>query len=144
MNDSHGDGRPKGRNVITGQARGVRFDEARTNVYMAYRASQCGPDSPIDTREHVAFPDTGLDSQADGANVSGKVLRWINNTVAQASGFGITRNLMNRDAALIQSWLPGARWRLSASRSCFTARRSQRRNLSLLTAMIRPVSTNCS
>lgn len=93
----------------TGQAGGFRFDEARSNVYKMFRASRCGPDSSIDPREQVAFYDPGLGSQADGANIFGKALRWIHNTVAQATGFGITRNLIDCYAALIQLWRPGDR-----------------------------------
>ena len=107
----------------TGQAGGFRFDEARTNVYKMFRASRCGPDSVIDPREQVAFYDPGLGSQADGANVFGKALRWIHNTVAQATGFGITRNLIDCYAALIQLWRPGDRiFLVGFSRGAYTVR----------------------
>jgi hypothetical protein len=86
----------------TGQAGGFRFDEVRSNVYKLYRATRCGLDSPIDPNEQIAFYDPGLGSQADGANVFGKAFRWVHNTVAQATGFGITRNLIDCYAALIQ------------------------------------------
>jgi Uncharacterized alpha/beta hydrolase domain (DUF2235) len=49
--------------------------------------------------------DPGLGSQADGTNIFSKALRWIHNTVAQATGFGITRNLIDCYAAIIQ-WRP--------------------------------------
>lgn len=107
----------------TGQAGGFRFDEARTNVYKMFRAGRCGPDSDIDPREQVAFYDPGLGSQADGANVFGKALRWIHNTVAQATGFGITRNLIDCYAALIQLWRPGDRiFLIGFSRGAYTVR----------------------
>ncbi|MGJ5196554.1 DUF2235 domain-containing protein [Bradyrhizobium sp. SZCCHNR1085] len=107
----------------TGQAGGFRFDEARTNVYKMYRASRCGPDSTIDPREQVAFYDPGLGSQADGANIFGKALRWVHNTVAQATGFGITRNLIDCYAALIQLWRPGDRiFMIGFSRGAYTVR----------------------
>jgi uncharacterized protein (DUF2235 family) len=107
----------------TGQAGGFRFDEARTNVYKMFRAGRCGPDSGIDPREQVAFYDPGLGSQADGANVFGKALRWIHNTVAQATGFGITRNLIDCYAALIQLWRPGDRiFLVGFSRGAYTVR----------------------
>ncbi|WP_051000261.1 T6SS phospholipase effector Tle1-like catalytic domain-containing protein [Bradyrhizobium diazoefficiens] len=129
MNDKpQGNGDRRGRNVIiysdgTGQAGGFRFDEARTNVYKMYRASRCGPDSTIDPREQVAFYDPGLGSQADGANIFGKALRWIHNTVAQATGFGITRNLIDCYAALIQLWRPGDRiFMFGFSRGAYTVR----------------------
>ncbi|WP_316168461.1 MULTISPECIES: DUF2235 domain-containing protein [unclassified Bradyrhizobium] len=116
------------RNVIifsdgTGQAGGFRFDEARTNIYKLYRASRCGPDSSIDPAEQIAFYDPGLGSQADGANIFGKALRWIHNIVAQATGFGITRNLIDCYAALIQLWRPGDRiFLIGFSRGAYTVR----------------------
>jgi uncharacterized protein (DUF2235 family) len=76
----------------TGQAGGFRFDEDRSNIYKLYRATRCGPDSNIDPNTQVTFYDPGLGSQADGANVFGKLFRWVHNTVAQATGFGIPRN----------------------------------------------------
>jgi uncharacterized protein (DUF2235 family) len=107
----------------TGQAGGFRFDEVRSNVYKLYRATRCGPDSPIDPNEQIAFYDPGLGSQADGANVFGKTFRWVHNTVAQATGFGITRNLIDCYAALIQLWRPGDRiFLIGFSRGSYTVR----------------------
>ncbi|MET4149070.1 DUF2235 domain-containing protein [Bradyrhizobium sp. RT7b] len=129
MNDKpKGNGGNRGRNVIvysdgTGQAGGFRFDETRSNVYKMFRATRCGPDSSINPREQVAFYDPGLGSQADGANIFGKALRWIHNTVAQATGFGITRNLIDCYAALIQLWRPGDRiFLVGFSRGAYTVR----------------------
>ena len=48
----------------TGQAGGINFDEARTNVYKFYRACRVGPDSPVDPAKQVAFYDPGLGSAA--------------------------------------------------------------------------------
>lgn len=116
------------RNVIifsdgTGQAGGFRFDEARSNVYKLYRAVRCGPDSAINPADQIAFYDPGLGSQADGANIFGKFFRWIYNTVAQATGFGITRNLVDCYAALIQLWRPGDRiFLIGFSRGAYTVR----------------------
>jgi uncharacterized protein (DUF2235 family) len=56
----------------------------------------------FDPHEQIAFYDPGLGSQADGSHVLGRLLRWIHNTVAQATGFGITRNIIDCYAALIQ------------------------------------------
>ena len=44
----------------TGQAGGVTFDENRTNIYKLFRASRCGPNSPIDPAEQVTFYDPHL------------------------------------------------------------------------------------
>jgi uncharacterized protein (DUF2235 family) len=107
----------------TGQAGGFRFDENRSNIYKLYRASRCGPDSSIDPSEQVAFYDPGLGSQADGGHMFGKLLRWIHNTVAQATGFGITRNVIDCYAALIRLWQPGDRiFLVGFSRGAYTAR----------------------
>ena len=63
----------------------------------------------VDPGEQVAFYDPGLGSQADGGHIAGRLLRWVHNTVAQASGFGITRNIIDCYAALIRPWEPGDR-----------------------------------
>jgi uncharacterized protein (DUF2235 family) len=117
-----------GKNVVilsdgTGQAGGFRFDEDRSNVYKLYRATRCSPDSLIDPHEQVAFYDPGLGSQADGEHLLGRVLRWVHNKVAQASGLGITRNIIDCYAALIQLWEPGDRILLIGfSRGAYTVR----------------------
>jgi uncharacterized protein (DUF2235 family) len=91
----------------TGQAGGFRFDETRSNIYKLYRATRCGPDSSIDPREQVAFYDPGLGSQADGGHLPGRLFRWVHNVVSLATGFGITRNIIDCYATLIQLWRPG-------------------------------------
>jgi hypothetical protein len=117
-----------GKNVVifsdgTGQAGGFRFDEKRSNIYKLYRATRCGPDSSVDPREQVAFYDPGLGSQADGGHLGGRIFRWIHNTVAQATGFGITRNIIDCYAALIQLWRPGDRiFLFGFSRGAYTIR----------------------
>src|ERR1700680_4496024 len=89
-----------GKNILifsdgTGQRGDILFDENRSNIYKLYRATRCGPDSSVDPQEQIAFYDPGLGSQADGGRVFGRLLRWIHNTVAQATGFGITRNIID-------------------------------------------------
>jgi hypothetical protein len=107
----------------TGQAGGFRFDEKRSNIYKLYRATRCGPDSSIDPKEQVAFYDSGLGSQADGKHLAVRFLRWIHNTVAQATGFGITRNIIDCYAALIQLWESGDRiFLFGFSRGAYTVR----------------------
>src|SRR3984893_19004378 len=103
-----------GKNVVifsdgTGQAGGFRFDEKRSNIYKLYRASRCGPDSSIDPREQVAFYDPGLGSQADGGHLFGRLLRWIHNTVAQATGSGLPATSSTATPPLFGSWQPGDR-----------------------------------
>jgi uncharacterized protein (DUF2235 family) len=107
----------------TGQAGGLRFDENRTNIYKMYRATRCGPDSSIDPHEQVAFYDAGLGSPADGSHLGWRILRWIHNKIAQATGFGITRNIIDCYAALIQLWEPGDRiFLFGFSRGAYTVR----------------------
>lgn len=51
------------------------------------------------------------------------VCRRFHNTVAQATGFGITRNLIDCYAALIQLWRPGDRiFLVGFSRGAYTVR----------------------
>lgn len=117
-----------GKNVViysdgTGQAGGFRFDENRSNIYKLYRATRCGPDSSVDPREQVAFYDPGLGSQADGGHLFGRLARWIYNLVSQATGFGITANIIDCYAALIRLWRPGDRiFLVGFSRGAYTVR----------------------
>jgi uncharacterized protein (DUF2235 family) len=107
----------------TGQAGGFRFDETRSNIYKLYRSTRCGPDSLVDPREQVAFYDPGLGSQADDGHFAGRLLRWVHNKVAQASGLGITRNIIDCYAALIRLWEPGDRiFLFGFSRGAYTVR----------------------
>jgi uncharacterized protein (DUF2235 family) len=117
-----------GRNVVifsdgTGQAGGFRFDEKRSNIYKLYRATRCGPDSSIDPRRQATFYDPGLGSQADGGHLAGRFARWVYNRIAQATGFGITRNVIDCYAALIRLWRPGDRiFLFGFSRGAYTVR----------------------
>jgi uncharacterized protein (DUF2235 family) len=107
----------------TGQAGGFRFDEDRSNIYKLYRAARCGPDSAINPSEQVAFYDPGLGSQADGGHLSGRLLRWVYNVISQATGFGITANIVDCYAALIRLWQPGDRiFLFGFSRGAYTVR----------------------
>ena len=103
-----------GRNIVifsdgTGQAGGFRFDENRSNIYKMFRACRCGPDSSVNPRDQLTFYDPGLGSQADGGHLTGRAARWIYNTISQATGFGITANIVDCYAALIRLWRPGDR-----------------------------------
>lgn len=109
----------------TGQAGGFRFDENRSNIYKLYRATRCAPDSVIDPREQVTFYDPGLGSQgADaGRHLFGRVTRRVYNLISQATGFGITANIIDCYAALIRLWHPGDRILLFGfSRGAYTIR----------------------
>jgi uncharacterized protein (DUF2235 family) len=100
-----------GKNVViysdgTGQAGGFRFDENRSNIYKLYRATRYGPDSIVDPNVQVTFYDPGLGSQADGGHLFGWLARAIYNLVSQATGFGITANIIDCYAALIHVCSP--------------------------------------
>ena len=107
----------------TGQAGGFRFDENRSNIYKLYRATRCGPDSIVDPNVQVTFYDPGLGSQADGGHLFGWLARAIYNLVSQATGFGITANIIDCYAALIRLWQPGDRiFLFGFSRGAYTVR----------------------
>jgi hypothetical protein len=107
----------------TGQAGGVTFDENRTNIYKLFRATRCGPDSPIDPAEQVAFYDPGLGSPRDNHFTFGWVGRRFYNLISQGTGFGITANIVDCYAALIRLWRPGDRiYLFGFSRGAYTVR----------------------
>jgi hypothetical protein len=107
----------------TGQAGGVTFDENRTNIYKLFRATRCGPDSPIDPAEQVTFYDPGLGSPRDNRFAFGWVGRKIYNLISQGTGFGITANIVDCYAALIRLWRPGDRvYLFGFSRGAYTVR----------------------
>jgi hypothetical protein len=116
------------RNVVifsngTGQRGGLYFDEERTNVYKLYRATRVAPDSCINPDIKVAFYDPGLGTLSDGGNTLERFYRKIYNFISQATGLGITRNIIDCYAALIRLWRPGDRiFLFGFSRGAYTVR----------------------
>jgi hypothetical protein len=107
----------------TGQAGGITFDEDRSNIYKLYRATRCGPDSCIDPAQQVAFYDPGLGSPADGGFMFGKLGRRLYNLASQATGLGITANIIDCYAALIRLYREGDRiFLFGFSRGAYTVR----------------------
>jgi hypothetical protein len=107
----------------TGQAGGINFDEARTNVYKLYRACRVGPDTRIDPSEQVAFYDPGLGSAADGGHFKVGWLRTAYNVASMVTGLGITANIIDCYAAIIRLYEPGDRVILIGfSRGAYTVR----------------------
>lgn len=107
----------------TGQRGGVYFDEARTNIYKLYRATRVAPDSCIQPNEQVAFYDPGLGTQPAGGTAISRTWRAIYNFLSQATGLGITRNIIDCYAAIIQLWSPGDRiYLFGFSRGAYTVR----------------------
>jgi hypothetical protein len=107
----------------TGQAGGINFDEARTNVYKLYRACRVGPDTKINPSEQIAFYDPGLGSAADGGHFVVGWMRWLYNLASQATGLGITKNIVDCYAAIISLYEEGDRvFLIGFSRGAYTAR----------------------
>jgi uncharacterized protein (DUF2235 family) len=117
-----------GRNILifsdgTGQAGGLLFDEARSNVYKLFRATRCGPDSTVDPDKQLAFYDPGLGSKLGGERIGIGVFRKIYNVLSSATGLGITENIIDCYSALIQLWRPGDRiFLFGFSRGAYTVR----------------------
>lgn len=107
----------------TGQAGGIAFDESRTNVYKMFRATRTSPDSTIDPKEQVAFYDPGLGSPADGGFMFGRAGRRLYNLASQATGLGLTANIIDCYAALIRLYEDGDRiFLFGFSRGAYTVR----------------------
>lgn len=107
----------------TGQRAGIRVDERRSNVYKLYRATRCGPDSTVDPRRQFAFYDPGIGTLPDGMGFLKGAWRKAYNMVSQATGYGITMNVVDCYAAIISVWEPGDRiYLFGFSRGAYTVR----------------------
>jgi uncharacterized protein (DUF2235 family) len=107
----------------TGQAGGLLPDERRSNIYKLYRATRCSPDSTIDPSTQVAFYDPGLGSLSDDDRIKIGWIRWVRNLVSQATGLGITKNIIDCYAEIVRQWRPGDRiYLFGFSRGAYTVR----------------------
>ncbi len=107
----------------TGQAGGYMPDETRSNVYKLLRATRVSPDTCIDPKRQIAFYDGGLGSRASGEGIKIKLGRRIYNLLAQATGLGITQNIIDCYAEIIRVWQPGDRiYLFGFSRGAYTVR----------------------
>jgi uncharacterized protein (DUF2235 family) len=98
-------------------------DEARSNVYKLFRATRISPDTCIDPKHQIAFYDGGLGSRAHGEGIRIKPWRRIYNLFAQATGLGITQNIIDCYAEIIRVWQPGDRiYLFGFSRGAYTVR----------------------
>jgi uncharacterized protein (DUF2235 family) len=117
-----------GKNILifsdgTGQAGGLLPDERRSNVYKLFRATRCGPDTGNDPAKQVTFYDPGLGSKAAGEFLKIGWMRTLYNLLGQMTGLGITLNIIDCYAAIIQLWQPGDRiYLFGFSRGAYTAR----------------------
>lgn len=91
----------------TGQRGGVLVDERRSNIYKLYRATRCGPDSSVNPAEQLAFYNPGIGTLPPGSGGLSNLWRRVYNLVSQALGLGLTGNMIDCYAALIQLWRPG-------------------------------------
>jgi uncharacterized protein (DUF2235 family) len=121
-------GKAMGKNILifcdgTGQAGGLLPDEVRSNVYKLFRAARCGPDSTIDPMKQVAFYDPGIGSKAAHGSIKIGWARFIVNILCQMTGLGLTRNIVDCYAAIIDLWKPEDRiYLFGFSRGAYTAR----------------------
>ncbi len=107
----------------TGQGGGVILDERRSNVYKLYRATRSAPDTSISPDEQIAYYDPGLGSSRDNQHIRFGIWRKIYNIFAKAMGLGITRNIIDCYAFIIQHWEEGDRiYLFGFSRGAYTAR----------------------
>lgn len=109
----------------TGQRGGLMFDERRSNVYKLFRATRCGPDSSVNPAEQVTFYDPGLGTLPAGHDfgIMGAAARTLYNFASQATGMGITRNIVDCYAAIIRLWEPGDHiFLFGFSRGAYTVR----------------------
>lgn len=116
------------RNIVilsdgTGQRGGVFVDERRSNIYKLYRATRCGPDSCVDPKEQVSFYDAGLGTLPGGIDSPMAAARSLYNLASQATGLGITRNIVDCYGEIIRVWRPGDRiFLFGFSRGAYTVR----------------------
>lgn len=122
------EGMPVGRNIAifsdgTGQRGGVSSEETETNIFKMFRAARSGPTSSIDPSQQFAFYDPGIGTVPPGFGFSSSVWRWTYNLVCQATGFGLTRNIVDCYAEIIRNWREGDRiFLFGFSRGAYTAR----------------------
>ncbi|HEY5130179.1 MAG TPA: DUF2235 domain-containing protein [Bradyrhizobium sp.] len=106
----------------TGQDGGVRPEQRVSNVYKLYRASHVSPDSPIDPKEQVAFYDPGLGTDI-GATALSAPVRFVQKLLGSVTGRGITTNIADCYAFIINHYRPGDRiFLIGFSRGAYTVR----------------------
>jgi Uncharacterized alpha/beta hydrolase domain (DUF2235) len=107
----------------TGQAGGLTPDQRVSNIYKLYRATRVGPDSSIHPDTQLAYYDAGLGSRPPSGGVFETLFRMAHNFLSQATGFGLTTNIIDCYEMLIQLWRPGDRiFLFGFSRGAYTVR----------------------
>ena len=116
------------RNIVifadgTGQRGGIFFDENRSNIYKLYRATRCGPEYSVNPAEQLTFYDPGVGTKPIEGNFFFGLYRRLHNLVSQATGLGLTLNMIECYAAIIRMWRPGDRiFVFGFSRGAYTVR----------------------
>ncbi|MER2266009.1 DUF2235 domain-containing protein [Methylobacterium oxalidis] len=106
----------------TGQDGGARPEQRLSNVYKLYRACRVGPDSAVDPREQVTFYDPGLGTDI-GATAMTAPVRFVQKLLASMTGRGITANVADCYAFIINHYAPGDRiFLIGFSRGAYTVR----------------------
>ena len=72
-----------------------------------YRAARSGPDSNVPPDRQQAFYDPGLGTQPESGGSLLRAWRTFYNLVSQATGLGITHNIIDCYTSIIQLWRPG-------------------------------------
>lgn len=107
----------------TGERGGQTVEESRSNIFKLYRAARSGPDSPVDATAQFAFYDPGIGTSSTGVGFFGALWAWIHNAICQATGLGLTKNIIDCYAQIIQHWREGDRiFLLGFSRGAYTVR----------------------
>ncbi|MCB4802205.1 hypothetical protein QO001_001466 [Methylobacterium brachiatum] len=106
----------------TGQEGGLREEQRLSNVYKLYRVCRVGPDSGIDPKDQVAFYDPGLGTDGSATGFSG-AYRRLQKLLSSVTGLGITKNIADCYAFIIDHYEPGDRiFLVGFSRGAYTAR----------------------
>jgi len=107
----------------TGQAGGLKPDQALSNVYKLYRATRVNPDNSIDPEQQIAFYDAGLGTETDEGSIPLKPVKMYRKALSSATGTGISRNIADCYEAILKHYEPGDRiFLFGFSRGAYTAR----------------------
>jgi uncharacterized protein (DUF2235 family) len=107
----------------TGQAGGLKPDQALSNVYKLFRAARSGPDNSVDPAAQVAFYDAGLGTENDEGSIPIRPIKLYRKALSGATGTGISRNIADCYEAILKHYEPGDRiFLFGFSRGAYTAR----------------------
>jgi hypothetical protein len=93
-----------------------------SNVYKLYRASRVHPDNPVDPNGQVTFYDPGLGTDI-GTTALSTPVRFVQKLLGSVTGRGITTNIADCYAFIINHYRPGDRiFLIGFSRGAYTVR----------------------